>query len=392
MHLSEHSHRHSHSSRRDFFRTLMGGALSGVSLLELARYRAAWAQSIKPTAGADLFDIEMVNDDVYFARAKPAAIGNCNAAIFVNSGEVVVVDAHSKPSAAASLIAQIKKDVTPKPVRYLVNTHFHWDHSQGNGAYAGIGAKVVASKTTSQLMSENIMPRLRATLDPQGPGFPGQPRVPVLLDAARSRLAKATSPEEKALVQDRIRELEAFAAEMKDFSPTLPTVTFDKSYVIKDKAHDIHLEFHGRAHTAGDIVIFCPQKRVIATGDIILGQTPFIQDGYPKAWPSTIDSVAKLDFDRIMPGHGGVQEGRQRMNDLRNYVEELTQRVEAGKKAGQSVMDLQRNTTVASLKSLKADGYAEFLAGPGDNSTREALLQPRVNNNIEQIYNRLDVV
>jgi cyclase len=366
--------------------------LSGVSLLELARYRAAWAQSIKPTAGADLFDIEMVNDDVYFARAKPAAIGNCNAAIFVNSGEVVVVDAHSKPSAAASLIAQIKKDVTPKPVRYLVNTHFHWDHSQGNGAYAGIGAKVVASKTTSQLMSENIMPRLRATLDPQGPGFPGQPRVPVLLDAARSRLAKATSPEEKALVQDRIRELEAFAAEMKDFSPTLPTVTFDKSYVIKDKAHDIHLEFHGRAHTAGDIVIFCPQKRVIATGDIILGQTPFIQDGYPKAWPSTIDSVAKLDFDRIMPGHGGVQEGRQRMNDLRNYVEELTQRVEAGKKAGQSVMDLQRNTTVASLKSLKADGYAEFLAGPGDNSTREALLQPRVNNNIEQIYNRLDVV
>jgi glyoxylase-like metal-dependent hydrolase (beta-lactamase superfamily II) len=370
----------------------MGGALAGASLLELARYRAAWAQSITPTAGADLFDIEKVTDDIYFARAKPAAIGNSNAAIFVNSGDVVVVDAHSKPSAAASLIAQIKKEVTPKPVRYLVNTHFHWDHSQGNAAYAGIGAKVVASKTTRQLMSENIVQRLRATVDPDGHGFPGQPRVPVLLDAARERLAKATSTEEKALAQDRIRQLEAFAVEMKGFSPTLPTVTFNKSYVINDKAHDIHLEFHGRAHTAGDIVIFCPQKRVIATGDIILGQTPFIQDGYPKAWPKTIDSAAKLDFDRIMPGHGGVQNGRQRMNNLRNYVEELTQRVEDGKKAGRSAMDLQKIITVASLKSLNSDGYAEFLVGPGDNPSQATILQSRVNNNIEQIYNRLDVV
>ena len=390
MHFSRHSHRHSNPSRRDFFYTVMGGTFAGASLLELARYRAAWAQALAPTANSDLFDVEKVTDDIYFARAKPVAIANCNAAIFVNSSDVVVVDAHSKPSAAASLIAQIKREVTPKPVRYLVNTHFHWDHAQGNAAYAGIGAKVVASKTTSQLMSENIVPRLRATMDPQGPGFPGQPRVPALLDAARERLAKATSADEKAQLQDRIRQLEAFAVEMKNFSPTLPTVTFDKSYVIKDKAHDIHLEFHGRAHTAGDIVIFCPQKRVVATGDIILGQMPFIQDGYPKAWPRTIDSVAKLDFDRIMPGHGGVQDGRQRMNDLRNYVEELTQRVEVGKKAGQSVMDLQKNITVASLKSLNADGYAEFLAGPGDN--RAASLQPRVNNNIEQIYNRLDVV
>ena len=146
MHLSQRSHRHSHPSRRDFFRTVMGSALAGASILELAQYRAAWAQAGASIANADLFNIEKVADDVYFARAKPTAILNCNAGIFVNSRDVLVVDAHSKPSAAASLIAQIKKEITRKPVRYLVDTHFHWDHSQGNAAYAANGAKVLASK------------------------------------------------------------------------------------------------------------------------------------------------------------------------------------------------------------------------------------------------------
>ena len=72
---------------------------------------------------------------------------------------------------------------------------------------------------------------------------------------------------------------------MQNFAPVLPTVTFGKTYVIKDKAHDLHVEFHGRAHTAGDVVVFCPQKRVVATGDMVLGALPFLADSYPNEWP-----------------------------------------------------------------------------------------------------------
>src|SRR5713226_7525819 len=92
-HGLEHPHGHTHGppSRREFFRSVMGTALTGASILELARYRAAWAQALAPAAAGDLFDIENVADDVYFARARPAAVGNCNAAIFVNSRDVVVV-------------------------------------------------------------------------------------------------------------------------------------------------------------------------------------------------------------------------------------------------------------------------------------------------------------
>src|SRR5689334_10191220 len=85
-------------------------------------------------AAEDLFDIKRVADGVYAAIAKPAYKVNCNAAIILFDDAVLVVDTHSKPSAARALIEQIKK-LTDKPVRYVVNTHFHWDHYQGNQAY-----------------------------------------------------------------------------------------------------------------------------------------------------------------------------------------------------------------------------------------------------------------
>src|SRR6202453_3452807 len=164
-----HPHPHNHvvsgpTSRRDFLRVLMGGALAGASILELAWHRAAWARSAAPTSEPNLFDIQKVAGGVYFARARPQAMVTCNAAIFVRSKDVVVVDAHSKPSAAASLIHQIQREITEKPVRYVVNTHFHWDHTQGDHAYRLTGEKVdfIASASTKQLMSDLAVARMKA--------------------------------------------------------------------------------------------------------------------------------------------------------------------------------------------------------------------------------------
>ena len=144
-HTHPHNHvepEHTHPSRRDFLRVLMGGALAGASVMELAWHRAAWARAAASAIDNKLFDLEKAADGVYFAKARAQAVINCNGAVFVRSKDVVVVDAHSKPSAAASLIAQIKREVTDKPVRYVVNTHFHWDHTQGDHAYRQTGSKV----------------------------------------------------------------------------------------------------------------------------------------------------------------------------------------------------------------------------------------------------------
>jgi cyclase len=255
--MRDHVHVH---SRRDFFSRVFGGILAGATLIEESFLRAAWARAQSPGASTKLFTIEKVTDGVYAALARPQAMTNCNAAIFVNSNDLVVVDAHSKPSAAAALIAQIRKEVSAKPVRYLVNSHFHWDHTQGNAAYRASGAKldIVASDTTKQLMTQLSRDRLKESLD----------GVPAMIDAVQGRVSKATSALDRKPFEDQILQLRAYQTEMKAYSLELPTITFEKSYVIKDRTGDLHLEFHGHAHTAGDIVVFSPQKRAVAAGDI----------------------------------------------------------------------------------------------------------------------------
>ncbi len=385
MHPHQHTHAHAHS-RRDFFSRAFGGALAGASILEEAFMRATWARAQSPGASTNLFTIEKIADGVYAALARPQILTNCNAAIFVNSQDVLVVDAHSKPSAAAALIAQIKKDITTKPVRYLVNSHFHWDHTQGNAAYKAGGAKVdiIASDTTKQLMAQLSRNRLKESLD----------GVPQQIDTVQARLAKATSNADKERYTDLLRQLKAYQIEMKSYTLELPTITFAKSYVIKDAAGDLHIDFHGRAHTAGDIAVFSPQKRVIAAGDIVIGLTPNINDGYPRPWPSTIDSVGQLAFDSIIPGHGPVQQGRARMAQMRSYIEELTERIEEGKKAGKPLAELQKTLTVTSIRSLQANGYGGYVADNLNNFTvyigQRTPLEDRVAGNIEAIYKNLD--
>jgi cyclase len=392
QHSHDHAHPHNHvapersTSRRDFLRVFTGGALAGASILELAYHRAAWARAAAPTSGSNLFDLQKVANGVYFARALPQAMINCNAAIFVRSKDVVVVDAHSKPSAAASLIAQIKREVTPKPVRYVINTHFHWDHTQGDHAYRVAEEKVdfIASAATKQLMTELAVARVKASV--RG--------VPQQIDALNAQAAHAGSAAEKAYCADQIRQLKAYQAELSNYAMELPTITFDKSYVLQDPAFDLHIDFHGHAHTAGDVVVYCPQARAIATGDVIHGFIPNIADGFPRIWPGTIDSIGGADFNTIMPGHAALQTGRTVMTNLRNYIEELTERVDQARKAGQTVPEMQQRITVASLRSLQSNNYEAYLARMSELShshfAKVPPLQHDINENISDIYTNLD--
>jgi glyoxylase-like metal-dependent hydrolase (beta-lactamase superfamily II) len=377
---------HQHHSRRDFFQRSLGGILVGASVFEEAFLRASWARAQAQTAMANLFDIEKVANGVFAALAKAAALTNCNAAIFVLSRDVLVVDAHSKPSAAASLIAQIKKEVTDKPVRYLVNTHFHWDHTQGDAAYkkANPQVQIIASDTTKQLLSQLQRDRLKESLD----GVPG------LIHAAKARLGRAKSTQERVWANEQLRQLTAYQAEMKSYPLELPTLTFAKTHVIKDTSGDLELAFNGKAHTAGDIQVFSPAKKVVASGDAIIGFLPNLNDGYPRPWPVTIDSVGAWKFDNIIAGHGPVQKGRYRMGQFRNYIEDLTARVESAKKAGTPLADLQKAITTSTLVTLQNGDFGSYVA---DNLAKYTVylgnrtpLEERLSANIAAIYNNLD--
>jgi len=380
------AHDHHHTSRRDFFRRSLGSVLTGASVLEEAFLRAGWVRAQARTSPANLFDIEKVGEGVFAALARPAALTNCNAAIFVLSRDVLVVDAHSKPSAAAALIAQIKKEVTDRPVRYLVNTHFHWDHTQGDAAYkrTNPGVQIIASETTKQLLNQLQRDRLKESLD----------SVLGLIDGTKARLSRAKTAQERDWANEQLRQLTAYQAEMNKYPLELPTVTFAKTHVIKDTSGDLELAFNGRAHTAGDIQVFSPSRKVVATGDAIIGFLPNLNDGYPKTWPTTIDSVAAWKFDSIIAGHGPVQHGRDRMAQFRNYIEDLTARVAQAKKAGTPLAELQKTITPNALSTLQIGGFGSYVA---DNLAKYSVylgnrtpLADRLTGNIAAIYKNLD--
>jgi glyoxylase-like metal-dependent hydrolase (beta-lactamase superfamily II) len=187
--------------------------------------------------------------------------------------------------------------------------------------------------------------------------------VPASIENLKQRLAAATKAEEKAYYQEMIAQSQAFLEEMRDVAVELPNVTFEDNLVLHDKAHDVHLAFRGRGHTAGDIVAFCPQKKVVASGDLFHGFFPVLGDGYPRDWPGTLNSIAQFPFEIVAGGHGGVQRSTERMRQLRSYLEELIETVGRARQEGIPLERLQQTVTPSSLKTLTQGGYGDYLAG-----------------------------
>jgi glyoxylase-like metal-dependent hydrolase (beta-lactamase superfamily II) len=220
--------------------------------------------------------------------------------------------------------------------------------------------------------------------------------LPAALDNYQRQLASARTPEERAHFEKMIAGARAYMAQMRDYQPELPDVTFSENLVLHDKAHELHLAFRGRGHTAGDVVVFCPQAKVLATGDLLHSWLPYIADGFPREWPGTLRTVRGFEFEHVIGGHGGVQHSRQRLDQFAGYIEELTEAVDAGKRKGLTVEQLQSTITPASLKSL-GGGYGEFVGGQithydGQQELNEPadVVAGSVKGNIADIYRVLD--
>jgi glyoxylase-like metal-dependent hydrolase (beta-lactamase superfamily II) len=391
-HHHDHHHpkprHHSHTSRRE---VLIGLGAAG---LAAAVARPSLADALKPVADAvppqapsagPLFRIERVTEGVYAAIARPASMLNCNAAIIVGTDHVLVVDTHSKPSAAQALISQIRAEVSPRPVRYVINSHFHWDHAQGNPAYPSAfpQSEIISSMATREWLAREGAPRLRQSLD----------SLPKQIADLRSQLAAAKTAGERTRLSTSIAELEAYLKEMTppEKQIALPTITFDERLVVHPGGREVHLLFLGRGHTAGDVVVHIPGERAVATGDLMHGILPYLGDAYPDEWPRTLAALERLDFNRVVPGHGSVQQGKAVLAFFRSYVEELNEAVSRGVERGASLAELQRTLEPDRLRSLQADGQrarvereAVALLGPVPDPA--TLLKGAVATNVAEVY------
>src|SRR6202158_2491781 len=288
-------------------------------------------------AADDLFDIKPVADGIYAAIAKPAYKVNCNAAIIILDDAVLVVDTHSKPSAARVLIEQSKK-LTPKPVKFVVNTHFHWDHYQGNEAYPSswpAGVEIISSEATRTSIEQRGIPRVKHEIV----------TMPAQIEQLKADLQKASTPEQRASIQKDISEAEAYLAELKSMQITLPTMTFDRSLILHRKTRTVEILWLGRAHTDGDVFVFLPKEKVLVTGDALHGWTPYMGDSYPYDWIKTLDVAEKIDFDYVIAGHGDVMHGKVRFELWKQYFQDLMERTAAAYAEGASLEQAPKRRT-----------------------------------------------
>jgi glyoxylase-like metal-dependent hydrolase (beta-lactamase superfamily II) len=236
--------------------------------------------------------VQKVRDDIFVIR-NDYVPGNTT--VMVTSEGVVLVDDKFDID-HANILAQLKT-FTNQPIKYVINTHHHGDHSGSNARMQALGAQVVASSQARQHM-----------VDGDQPG--------------------------------------------------LPTVTFDGHASLFLGGKRVDLYHFGRAHTSGDTVVLFPAQRVLAAGDMFTvgNDTPQLVDypggGSAKDWPSTVDRVLQLEFDSVVPGHGTVVD-KAVMRTFRNTAERLKNRVHEmiGKKASREDI----------AKMLRAEfSYADF--------------------------------
>jgi glyoxylase-like metal-dependent hydrolase (beta-lactamase superfamily II) len=290
-----------------------------------------------PSKGDAKFDIKKVADGVHVAVAAPAYKVNCNTAIIESDDGVVIVDTHSKPS-AARLIVQELRGLTTKPVRYVVNTHFHWDHWHGNEVYPAAypNAEIITNQITREAMATKGLKRIQDHIR-QGPGEIAQ---------IKADLAVAGSGERRAQLADDLKQAEAYQAEVTAMKPALPTMAFDRTMKLYRRDREIHLLYLGRAHTEGDVFVYLPKEKVVITGDAVIGWTPFMGDGYPEDWAATLDRLAELDFTHMIMGHGEVA-GRDWLRTFRGYVHDMVEAVRTEVMRGATLEEAQRRVPEA---------------------------------------------
>ncbi len=305
-----------------------------------------------PTLSASTnFDLQKLADGVYAVIVKPGSPAGSNGAVVITKDVVLVLDTHYRPSFARELIEEIKK-LTPNPVRYVVNSHWHNDHTQGNEGYFNAwpkGVEFLSHVNTRRDITEKAMPNLK---DDLAAGT----------QAIDKRIAENTDPQAKPRLEALLADRKAYLAELKMVEITLPTLTFDHSMILHKGGREIRLLYFGRGHTEGDVVMFLPKEKIVVTGDLLTNGIPFFRDGHPAEWTATLKGVSHLDFETVVPGHGPVQTGKSQMGRLIAYLDDLLAGVRKMAYEGKTFDQVKASLDLSKHK----DGLAGFQAPLGN--------------------------
>jgi len=237
------------------------------------------------------FVLKQVGPGVYAAIDGPDHKAGSNAGFVIGDDGVLVVDSFFTLDAAKALVAEIRR-LTPRPIRYVVNTHYHLDHTGGDQALRDAGAIIIAHRSVRGWVRTNNVNLFGDRITPE----------------LRARIAAVPLPD---LVTD------------KDLVVWLGS----RRVVVRTVL----------GHTGGDLTVFVPDSKVLFTGDLLWRKVaPNLIDGSVKEWSATdADFAAMPDaaHTTYVPGHGDVANVSD-VKDFRAYLLDVRQLVTEARKSG----------------------------------------------------------
>ena len=255
---------------------------------------------------ADLAEKKVSFDKLSDHAYAYTAEGDPNTGIIVGDNGVLVADAQAPPVMAQDVIRRIR-ELTDKPIKYVVLSHYHAVRVLGASAYRA--QEIIASQDTYDLIVERGEADMKSEIE----------RFPRLFRAVES-----------------VPGL------------TWPTLTFKGEMTLWLGKLEVRLMQLGRGHTKGDTVVWLPGERVMLSGDLVeFGATPYAGDAYFNDWPKTLDAIAALEPAKLVPGRGAAlttpQQVQEGLAATRAFVSELFAAVRPAAVAGNDLRSVYRD-------------------------------------------------
>jgi cyclase len=317
---------------------------------------------------------EKVGEGVYAFISPPGVtpLVTGNSLVVVGDDGLLVVDSGQFPSLARAEIAEIKK-LSPLPVRYVVNTHWHPDHWLGNGEFrkAWPGVAIVSTENTLALAqaganevtaayATGILDVLDKAIAQGGKRRDGTPRP-----------AQEIAYLDMAQVQ-----FKPYHAELETVQLVFPDVVFTRELDLYLGKRLVQVRFLGRANTGGDAIVYVPDAKVLAAGDMLVSPFPYGIGSFYGEWPATLRKLAAFDTIAIVPGHGEVQHDKAYLMRVIKLLDSVNARVAASIAAGESLEQAKQKISLA-------DATVEFCGGQAfqdwcESSFRSNFIAPAV--------------
>ena len=248
-----------------------------------------------------------LSDSAYAYTAE----GDPNTGIIIGDDAVMVIDTQATPAMAADVIRRIR-EVTDKPIKYVVLSHYHAVRVLGASAYQP--QHILASQDTYDLIVE------------------------------RGEQDKAS---EIGRFPRLFRNVESVPAGL-----TWPTITFTGKMTLWLGALEVQLLQLGRGHTKGDTVVWLPKERTLFSGDLVeFDATPYAGDAYFQDWPATLENLARLQPEALVPGRGPALRGaalvKQGLQSTGDFIRDVWALVKTGTDAGKDLNTVYKETYAA---------------------------------------------